>query len=152
MEYRFYQLSKTALPVGAARLAEKAVGRGGDLGMICPNDARLREIDEALWRELEFLPHSIGESDGESHITLSNREALNAGTVFLIDDMDFEGEEGGAELVCAIFHSADADIVNKRRQDWVKWRDSGAFITYWAEEADGKWVKKAQENQPEPSA
>ncbi len=148
MEIRFYQMTRSTLPSAVTRLAEKARARGDELAIIANSPQRLEEVDEAIWSGLDFLPHSLGKADGVSGITLYEKQMGGAAEIgFYLDDNDPE-EPFSGKLICCLFHSMDQDIVAKRRQDWVKWKNAGHHLSYWAEDENGQWKMQAQENVP----
>lgn len=144
MERRFYQMSKTELPVAAARLAEKAGAKGQKLCILTPNEERAQMIDDALWQYSEFLPHSLGEFDGVSKVNITIEDSGDAAILFLIDDKDCEVEN--CDLICYLFHSVDQDIVQKRRKNWSEWNKAGFHLSYFAEDDQGRWIKEAEVN------
>ncbi len=144
MEYRFYHLTKSTLPHAVVRLAQKVEEQGQYLQILCNSEARIQEVDDALWSDAEFLPHSVGAFDGVSKIAIGKTSDAAAEISFVLDDAEYEGGED--ELTCYLFHSLDLDIVAHRRQSWKEWSKKGIYLTYWSENENGKWEKSAEVN------
>ena len=47
------------------------------------------------------------------------------------------------ELVVVIFDGADAEQLGRARRQWSGLKAAGHALTYWAEDANGRWTKQA---------
>ncbi len=144
MDTRFYRLSKSSSAIGTARLANLIVSRGQSVAILSRDDAHSEMISNAIWSVAEFLPHSVGEVDGLSKVNISTNDPK--GDILLVIDDAKIPEDTGFERVCLVFHAADSDIVNARREDWKSFSNKGIEISYWAENETGAWEKKAEAN------
>ncbi len=142
METRFYRFSRTESLVGVARLTAQVRGRDLSIHILCRDEEHAQTVSEALWVHNEFLPHSLHASDPISGITVA-AEIGEADVLFVIDDSKLP-EQVDHGLICYLFHAADLDVVESRRKDWKRLRESNQTLSYWAETEQGGWEKKAE--------
>ena len=165
-EIRFYHLQGTDMSHALGALLDVCVSRHWRALVVSDNDGYLQSLDGYLWGHNggeSFLAHSIvGSIDNGAHdaihpILLGDAvvNTNNPYALFMLhgsDSDDFApssaGQFAGAELVCRVFDGADTDSVEHARELWKKYDDVGHHLTYWQQES-GKWVKKAESNNPE---
>ena len=93
-EIGFYHLTRTALPEALARLLDRTSQAGQRALVLCPDEARLKVLDTALWACAEpvWLPHGTaadGDADLQPAWLSTAPEPLNgARFLFLVDGME----------------------------------------------------------------
>ena len=165
-EIRFYHLQGTDMSHALGTLLDVCVSRDWRALVVSNRGDYLQALDTYLWGHNggeSFLAHSIaGSMDKGAHdamhpILLSGTvvDTNNPYALFMLhgsDSDDFApssaGQFAGAELVCRVFDGMDTDSVEHARDLWKKYDDAGNHLTYWQQES-GKWVKKAESNNPE---
>ncbi|KKB81149.1 DNA polymerase III subunit chi [Devosia soli] len=146
-EVLFYHLEVRPLESVLPQLLEKTIERGWRAVVETGSRERAENLDTLLWtyRDDSFLPHGLAgeETDGHQPILLATDESNpNGATVrFFVDRAVPQSTEGYNRIVY-MFSGLDPEAVAEARQAWRTLRD-GNDVTYWQQEADGRWVKKA---------
>lgn len=150
-EVRFYHLTERplegVLPVMLEKCVERgwrAVVRGTDPGQIDRLDAHLW-----TWRAESFLPHGTArDGDGSAHpIWLTTGpDAPNApDTLFLIGGAEATDETlASVDTAAILFDGHDPDAVTRAREQWRGVVAAGLKAVYWAQDAGGQWVRRAE--------
>jgi DNA polymerase-3 subunit chi len=146
-EIWFYHLERTPLPETLAALLEKCLQRGLRAAVRTPNEARLAALDAALWtyREDSFLPHGRDGPHAERQpvlLTSAMAPANKPQILFLLDDAE-PGPLEGVTRACVMFDGREEASLKAARARWKAMKAKGANIAYWAQDAAGKWEKKA---------
>jgi DNA polymerase-3 subunit chi len=144
-EIGFYHLTRTALPEALARLLDRTLQAGQRALVLCPDAARLKALDTALWAcpEPAWLPHGTA-ADGDAGlqpIWLSTEpEAANgARFLFLVDGAN-TNRNGEFDRVFDLFDGKDPDQVTAARARWLAAKDGGHGLTHWKQGPRG-WEK-----------
>ncbi len=146
-EVLFYHLEQKPLEQVLPVLLEKTLERGWHAVVEASSEERLQSLDTALWtwRDDSFLPHAVlgGENDDQQPIILTSGDENPNGAVirFFVDRAVPRSGEGYQRLVF-LFDGHDPDAVAEARNAWKALRD-GNDCTYWQQEPNGRWVKKA---------
>jgi DNA polymerase-3 subunit chi len=146
-EVLFYHLEVRPLESVLPQLLEKTLERGWRAVVESGSRERAEALDSALWtyRDDSFLPHGLAgeESDALQPIVLTTDGTNpNGATVrFFVDRAVPQSSEGYQRLVY-MFSGHDPDAVAEARLAWRALRDAND-VTYWQQETDGRWVKKA---------
>src|SRR5690606_11987616 len=143
----FYHLEVRPLEAVLPQLLEKTLERGWRAVVECGSRERAEALDAHLWtyRDDSFLAHGLAgeETDALQPILLTTDQANpnNAGVRFFVDRAVPHSAEDYQRLVY-MFSGHDPDAVAEAREAWRTLR-SGHSVTYWQQETDGRWSKKA---------
>jgi DNA polymerase-3 subunit chi len=146
-EVLFYHLESQPLERVLPTLLEKTLERGWRAVVETSSVERANAIDALLWtyREESFLPHGIAgtESDADQPvlITMDDGNANAAAVRFFVDRTVPQSGEG-YERIVFLFSGHDPDAVTEARIAW-KTLLEGNTLTYWQQDENGRWVKKA---------
>lgn len=146
-EVLFYHLEVRPLESVLPQLLEKTLGRGWRAVVESGSRERAEVLDSLLWtfRDDSFLPHGLsGEpTDGHQPILLTTEtDNPNGATVRFFVDRAVPQSTDGYRRIVYMFSGHDPDAVAEARQAWRALRD-GNEVTYWQQEQDGRWMKKA---------
>jgi len=146
-EVLFYHLEVRPLESVLPQLLEKTVERGWRAVVESGSRERAESLDALLWtyRDDSFLPHGLAgeETDAHQPILLTTDETNpNSASVRFFVDRAVPQSTDGYQRIVYMFSGLDPDAVAEARQAWRALRD-GNEVTYWQQEADGRWVKKA---------
>ena len=115
----------------AARLAEKALGRGHRVFINCESRGQLDTLDDYLWRfkPSSFVPHCPASSDTEERVVLGFEDAPGSHNDVLINlafapPSFFARFERVAEVV-----TQDEDSLQALRDAWRHYKDRGYPLT-----------------------
>ena len=147
-EVLFYHLEVRPLESVLPQLLEKTLERGWRAVVETGSRERAEVLDSLLWtfRDDAFLPHGMAGEETDAHqpilLTTEPNENPNGATVrFFVDRAVPQSAEGYKRLVY-MFSGLDPDAVSVARLAWRALRD-GNEVTYWQQESDGRWIKKA---------
>jgi DNA polymerase-3 subunit chi len=149
MDLMFYHLERQPLERVLPQLLEKTLERGWKAVVEVSSVERRKALDDLLWTyaERSFLPHGLdGEPDCETQpilITMGSGNANNADIRFLADGARLPPELGGYARVALLFDGADPAALEAARADWKQVKAKGLAASYWQQNADGRWEKKA---------
>ncbi|ODT70947.1 MAG: DNA polymerase III subunit chi [Pelagibacterium sp. SCN 63-23] len=146
-EILFYHLEARPLEAVVPLLLEKTLERGWRAVVEVGSHERAETLDAHLWtyRDDSFLAHGLAGEDADAHqpilITTGPDNPNNATVRFFVDRAVPQSSEGYQRLVY-LFSGQDEDALAEARLAWKALRD-GNEVTYWQQEANGRWVKKA---------
>jgi len=117
-EYWFYHLETSMLEGVLPELLDKTRSRGWRALVKMPED-RLSHMDKFLWtyKDDSFLPH------GRDDEPLADQQPVI--------------------LSAAATSSTGHDCVQAARAKWKTLKDGGANLSYWQQNDQGRWEKKA---------
>ena len=145
-EILFYHLETQPLERVIPVLLERTLERGWRAVVEVGSQERAEALDMVLWtyRDDSFLPHALagGDTDPLQPLLLTTGpENPNAANVrFFVDRAVPQSGEGYERLVY-MFSGHDPDAVTEARVAW-KALGQGNALTYWQQDANGRWVKK----------
>jgi DNA polymerase III subunit chi len=151
-EILFYHLERRALDDALPGLVEKTLERGWRALIRADNAERADAIDTRLWTYDDgFLPHAQ-QGDGDparqpALITVEEGNPNRADVLFLIGGAvqpAWDGEEANAfARIVLMFDGRDEEAVESARGAWKAAQSAGHDVTYWKENAAGKFEKQA---------
>lgn len=135
-EIGFYHLTRTALPDALARLLDRTLRSGQRALVLCPDAARMKALDAALWAcpEPVWLPHGTA-ADGDPDLqpvwlSTGPEPANGARFLFLVDGADTD-RRGDFGRVFDLFDGNDPERVVAARGRWRAAKEGGHDLTYW---------------------
>lgn len=146
-EVLFYQLDRQPLERVLPSLLERTLERGWRAVVQTGSPERMEALDTELWTydDASFLPHGTdraGEAERQPVLlTTSDANANGASVRFLVDGATADSHDGYVRIV-HLFEASEEALAMARRE-WRRARDAGCAVTYWQQDADGRWVKKA---------
>jgi DNA polymerase III subunit chi len=147
-EVLFYHLTRQPLDKVLPGLLEKTLERGWRAVVQAGSRERVEALDALLWTYADdsFLPHGTardGLNDQQPvFLTTSEENPNGAGVRFLVDGAE-AAELGGYTRVVYIFDGRDDDALAKARAEWKRVKGAGYAVTYWQQNEQGRWEKKA---------
>jgi DNA polymerase III subunit chi len=147
-EVLFYHLGRQPLDRVLPGLLEKTLERGWRAVVQAGNQERVDALDALLWTYADdsFLPHGTardGMTDQQPVFLTAKDDNPNGATVrFLVDGAEAPDLTGYMRVVY-IFDGRDEDALAQARVEWKKIKNSGLTVTYWQQNDNGRWEKKA---------
>jgi DNA polymerase III subunit chi len=148
-EILFYHLTGQTLEQVLPTLLQKSLERGWRVVVQASSDERVEALDAHLWtwRDDAFLPHgtSGGAEVAEQPIVLTaTAENPNGATVrFLVDGVNLANDPASYERIVLLFDGDDPEAVEMARTRWTEAKASGAEVTYWKANENGRWERLA---------
>lgn len=147
-EVRFYQLGRRPLEEALATMLERTLERGQRAVVLAGSEERVEALAQQLWTyaERSFLPHGTAR-DGMAErqpvwLTAQEGNPNGAEVLFLLDGQQSERLDSFT-LVALLFDGGDPERLAAARAQWTAMKAAGHALTYWAEDAQGKWQKRA---------
>lgn len=148
-EVHFYHLQRQSLEAVLPTLLMKSRERGWKALVKVDGEQRLAALDDHLWSfaDESFLAHGTDrEPDpGGQPILLTDGEDNRNGAaiLFLAEGAALPAEIGGYERVVLMLNGRDEDAVAGARDTWRRLRSDGHAVTYWQQDDEGRWQKRA---------
>ena len=146
-EVFFYHLQSRPLDAALPQLLEKCLERGWRCAVQATSPERVEALDTLLWTydESSFLPHGTDRQaePARQPILLTTDESNPNGSVvrFLIDGAAIP-DPGAYQRVIHLFDGNDSEAVAPVRQAWRDARAAGHEVTYWQQDAEGRWQRR----------
>ena len=147
-EILFYHLTEKTLEDALPPLLEKSLERGWRVAVQMQSAELMEALDTLLWtyREDSFLPHGTDDGDHvdqQSILLTTTAENLNSATVrFLLETAAPIEVETYTRMVF-MFDGHDNAQLDAARAQWKVLKAAGHVLTYWQQDANGRWQKKA---------
>jgi DNA polymerase-3 subunit chi len=147
-EIFFYHLERRTLEDVLPTLLLRSVEKGWRAAVQATSAERVEALDTLLWSfsEESFLPHGTAK-DGQAaeqpiYLTIEDDNPNGAQVRFLLDGAEL-GDASNYVRVVFIFDGRDADALARARAQWQAARGTGCTVSYWQQDADGRWQQKA---------
>jgi DNA polymerase-3 subunit chi len=148
IEVAFYHLTRRSLEQVLPVLLERCVARGWQAAVQAASAKRLEQIDDRLWayKPESFLPHGASAKDADSqpiYLTIDGDNPNGADVRFFVD-----GARAAPTLADPLTRPRERAVLlfddaerESAREQWKELLQSGYSLTYWQEDANGKFEK-----------
>ena len=147
-EVYFYHLEYRSLEDVLPSLLERSLARGWRATVQAASEERVEALNTLLWtyREESFLPHGSAR-DGSAqaqpiYLTAGDENPNGSAVRFLVDGAEL-GAGGAYERIVHIIDGRDDEAVQRARGAWQEAKGAGLSVSYWQQDEDGRWQKKA---------
>jgi DNA polymerase III subunit chi len=146
-EVLFYHLERQPLERVLPQLISKTLERGWRAVVQAGSEERVEAISMALWvtGEESFLPHGTardGNADLQPVWITHTDETPNGATVRFLVDRARPGDVSGLKRIVYLFDGKDTEALTEARSAWKASQAAGHAVTYWREDAQGRWQKQ----------
>ncbi|MEP9351015.1 DNA polymerase III subunit chi [Xanthobacter sp. KR7-225] len=147
-EIFFYHLERRPLEQVLPALLEKSLERGWRCVVECGSAERRDALDAHLWTysDASFLPHGTDaqpQPERQPVLIATSQANPNGATVrFLVDGVELPDPAAYTRLVY-LFDGRDDEQMAAARERWKQAKALGAALTYWQQDEEGRWVRKA---------
>jgi len=148
MEVYFYHLERRTLDDVLPTLLELSLKRGWRAAVQAASEERVAALDTLLWtyREESFLPHGTARDGCASsqpiYLTADDDNPNAAQIRFLVDGATI-ADPSPYLRVAYVFDGRDQEAVNQARQAWQEAKSKSDAVSYWQQDANGRWQAKA---------
>ena len=148
MDILFYHLTETRIEDALPALLERSLERNWRVTVQTVSEERCRALDGHLWtfRPDSFVPHGLDSDpfpEMQPILLTSNPENANGANVRFVIDGAQPPDLGGYERVVFMFDGHDQIQLEGARSNWKKLKSEGHELSYWQQNRDGCWEKKA---------
>ncbi len=148
-EVYFYHLERRSLEQTCCRRCSSCRSSAAGAPW-CRRRARSesKRSNTLLWtyREESFLPHGTARDGHASahpiYLTAGDDNPNAAQVRFLVDGATLADASPYAR-VAYVFDGRDAEAVARARAEWQAAKARGDAVSYWQQDADGRWQQKA---------
>ena len=147
-EVLFYHLEHQKLEQVLPLLLDKTLQRGWRAVVQTDSEDHVKTLSNSLWtwREDSFLAHGSSEQgNGEHHpiwLCIDDQNPNKAQVRFCVNGTTSQDPQN-FERTIYMFDGNDEDAVKQARQQWKTLKDTDLEITYWRQDGNGRWEKKA---------
>ena len=147
-EVLFYHLERQPLERVLPSLLERCVERGWRTVVQTGSVERRDALDAHLWTYADdsFLPHGTAQ-DGPAELQpvylTAGPENPNGATVRFLVDRAEPPDFSGYERIVYLFDGGDEEALAEARRRWKEAKAAGHAVTYWKQNAAGRWEKAA---------
>lgn len=147
-EILFFHMTETTLEKTLPNLLEKSLAKGWKCVVQSGAEENISKISANLWtwKADSFLPHSadpkMNPTDQPIWLTSETGNPNGAHVRFMVEGAeppDLQGYERGVY----IFDGHEEQSIAHARTRWKIEKDAGHDVTYWQQNAQGGWDKKA---------
>lgn len=147
-EILFYHLTESKLEDALPGLLERSIERGWKVVVQTGTEDARDALDQHLWTYSEdsFLAHACDLDEGisETPIALTTtQDNLNGATVRFLVEGAVAGPLEDYTRAIFMFDGHDETQVEDARAHWKALKALGHDLTYWQQNADKRWEKKA---------
>lgn len=147
-EVLFYHLQRQPLARVLPVLLEKCRERGWKVVVQAGSEERAAAIDDLLWTysDASFLPHGTpkeGAPESQPILIATDDSNPNGAEVRVLLDGAAGPDLSPYARALILFEEADSDALAAARERWKALKATDHAITYWQQDDDGRWVKKA---------
>lgn len=144
---QFYHLTTMPLERALPKLLERAVAGGYKICLVAESEARVEQFNQLLWTydADSFLPHGSDKDEQPENqpiLLAVNDEPLNGVNLLVVTD-GRSVVTGGFERILDVFDGNDPQATVAARKRWVEYKNSGHELTYFSQNEQGSWQKKA---------
>ncbi len=148
-EILFYQLQRQPLEAVLPTLILRSREKGWRVAVQGATEERLALLDDLLWTfsEESFLPHGLDGRDNpvDQPILLTVRPDNRNGAAirFLIEGVMEPDDVASYQRLVVLFDGRYEENLVKAREQWKRLKEAGHAVTYWQQNPEGRWERKA---------
>lgn len=148
MDILFYHLTETRVDDALPALLERSLERNWRVSVQAASEERCRALDGHLWtfRPDSFLPHGMETDpfpDLQPILLTSGLDNANSANVRFVIDGAEPPDLAPYERVVFMFDGHDQGQLEGARAQWKRLKGQGHDLSYWQQNRDGRWEKKA---------
>ena len=147
-DINFYHIKNMPIENVLMMLLQKTLSANSKAVLRCYNHSLMEHYDQALWtiQKEAFLPHATSKDalaeKQPIYLTTENDNPNKAEFLFITSFSDHDKLEE-YKRIFILFEDSDPESVNWARTLWKEIKDTDHTPTYWLQNENGKWEKKA---------
>lgn len=147
-DIRFYHMEQSTLDQALPAIALKAWQSGKRVLIRVPDKKEASRLDDLLWKfhPNVFLPHGAegDKNAGRQPVLLvTSDENQNDAEILILTHGCTVNDVSPYSMVCEMLDGRVDSQVKDARARWKLYKDAGHDLTYWQQDENGKWSKKA---------
>lgn len=147
-EVWFYHLEREPVEDVLPGLLARGWQRGLRMAVQSPDADRLKHLSERLWalEDVAFLAHGDAATpfpERQPIYLATDHENANAAAFRFYVDGAEPANVGDLSRASIMFDGSDESAVEHARALWRRFKAEGHTISYWKQDADGRWLNQA---------
>lgn len=148
-DIHFYHLQRQSLEAVLPVLLARSRERGWRALVKLGDESRMAALDDHLWSYADesFLAHGTDRDPDPAEqpvlLTTADANPNGAAILFLAGGAAMPPDLAAYERVALLLEGGDEDAVASARDLWRRLRESGNAVTYWQQDDEGRWRKRA---------
>jgi len=147
-EIRFYHLQKQSLDEVLPAILQKAFQMKKNIVVRMANDNEIERMNKHLWafKPDVFLPHGSVKDGYAEHQPIwlsSSSDNPNEAKILILTQGMAEENLANYDLCCEMLDGQNETSISEARKRWKTYQDAGHDVTYWHQNENGSWAKKA---------
>ena len=144
----FYHLTESTLENALPGLLERSIARQWKVVLQTGSEERRDSLDNHLWTwsDASFLAHATDHEpypEEQPIILTTGDDNPNGATVRVLVDGAVPRNVGDYDRLVLMFDGHDQQQLEQAREHWKALKAEGHALTYWQQNAEGRWEKKA---------
>jgi DNA polymerase-3 subunit chi len=147
-DIRFYHMEQATLDQALPMIVMKAWQSGENVMVRVPDKREASRLNDLLWsfRADSFIPHGM---DGDKHADAQpvfvtvNDENMNEANILILTHGCAHPSVADFKMTCEMLDGRVDSQITDARARWKIYKDDGHDLTYWQQDENGKWGKKA---------
>lgn len=147
-EVRFYHLETKPLERALPEILVKALEQKRRAVIKTPDSKSVKFLNDKLWtwQPDSFLPHGT-EAEGhaeEQPVWITDKdENPNKADILILTGGASSDQVSAYSLCCEMLDGRNSDEVEGARARWKLYKEQDFEVTYWQQDQNGRWLKKA---------
>lgn len=134
----FYHLTRSPLEAALPRLLARVLAIPARALVLCRDAAAMALLDEALWRDPEWLPHGTGDAPRQpAFLTTEDQPPPNGATHLFLTGGTESANLPAFARAFDLFDGTDEAAVAAARTRWAAAREAGHELAYWKQSPTG---------------
>lgn len=151
-EILFYHLTESVLEEALPGLVERSLERGWRVVIQMRNEELRDELDRLLWTwsAPSFIAHGTDLQPNAEHqpvlLTITDNNPNQASIRFYIEGaaiISSEPAHTAYERIVVMFDGHNSEQLSIARAQWKELKAAGHQLTYWQQNSDRRWERKA---------
>lgn len=148
-EVAFYHLQRSPLEAVLPRLLERTLALGKRAVVVAGSAERVEALAQVLWtyQPDSWLPHGTARDGAEPEqpvwLTDAGDDNPNGASFVFLTDGAACADLGRFERGFDLFDGNDPEAVAAARARWQDCRSAGHTVTYWQQNDQGTWERRA---------
>ncbi|MBI1181348.1 MAG: DNA polymerase III subunit chi [Alphaproteobacteria bacterium] len=144
----FYHLQRRSLEETLPKLLERVMAASQRALVLAESEDRVEALSNRLWvyEPGSFLAHGTGRDrypDQQPIYLTSTEENPNGAGILVLVDERLPAFLASFDRCLDLFDGNDPQSVQNARDRWRACKAAGHAVTYWQQDEDGRWQKKA---------
>ena len=147
-DIRFYHMEQSTLDKALPAITLKAWQSGKRVKIRVPDKKEATRLNDVLWtfQPDAFLPHGLsGDKNAARQPVLLSVEDDNANDaqILILTHGCTVNDVSAYSMVCEMLDGRVESQIKDARARWKIYKEAGYDLTYWQQDENGKWNKKA---------